>query len=64
MKVIERLSNSMILELSEPEVEIIHAALNEVCNGIDVPEFHARIGAGVGEVRKLLFSLGSLLPGL
>ena len=33
------------VQFSLDELLVVSNALNEVCNGIDVPEFHARIGA-------------------
>lgn len=40
--------------LSKTELRMINNALNEVCHGIDVPEFSTRMGADKREVLKLL----------
>jgi hypothetical protein len=40
---------------------IVNAALNEVCNGIEVFEFDARIGADRERVAALLKEVGQLL---
>lgn len=48
--------------LSETELMIILAALNEVCNGVDIDdfEFTARIGAEREEARSVLGRVESL----
>jgi hypothetical protein len=61
MKLISACRGSVQLELSDDELLIIHNSLNEVCNGIDLPEFHARIGAFPDQVRHLLSSVGSIV---
>ena len=33
------------LTIDENELLILNSALNEICNGISVPEFETRIGA-------------------
>lgn len=38
------------MELSRAEVYIIYSALNEICNGIEIPEFELRIGYPLDEV--------------
>mgnify|MGYP003583056498 CR=1 FL=1 len=47
--------------LSKADLLIIHAALNEICNGIDVFEFETRIGATVEQALKLMGRVGRLL---
>ena len=47
--------------LSYNELLIIKNALNEICNGIEVPEFHARIGASLNEVQLVLDAIGSII---
>jgi hypothetical protein len=42
------------LKLSRSELLILHNALNEVINGIEVPEFSTRMGAEVLEVESLI----------
>ena len=49
------------VELSRTEVMILNSALNEVCNGIEVPEFETRMGADIMEVRQLLTEMKALL---
>ena len=47
--------------VSREELLIVNAALNEVCNGIEVFEFETRIGADRERVASLLKEIGLLL---
>jgi hypothetical protein len=47
------------LKLSPDEVRILHQALNEVCHGLDIPEFHPRLGAHKSEVLDLMKKLAT-----
>ena len=49
------------VQFSLDELLVVSNALNEVCNGIDVPEFHARIGASPDEAQRLLERLGEII---
>jgi hypothetical protein len=49
------------IAISREEPLIVDAALNEVCNGIEVFEFDARIGADRERVAALLKEVGQLL---
>lgn len=60
MRIIERIGSDFHLDITGDELGIIQAALNEVCNGIDVQEFETRLGASLDEVRSLLSLVGSL----
>jgi len=42
------------VELTPDELLIITNALNEVCNGLEMPEFSTRIGADRAEALELL----------
>jgi hypothetical protein len=46
------------------ELLIINNALNEVCNGIDVPEFETRMGVTLAQVQLLLSSVQRVLDEL
>jgi hypothetical protein len=48
--------------LTVEELRIINNALNEVCHGIDVPEFATRMGASLPEVKALLDRIHAMLP--
>jgi hypothetical protein len=49
------------IRLSLEEIRIINNALNEVCHGIEVPEFQTRIGAERGAVEELLRQVEEIL---
>jgi hypothetical protein len=50
------------LPVTDQELRILNNALNEVCHGIDVPEFATRMGATRDEVRALLDRIHAMLP--
>ncbi len=50
-----------IVGLSDREVILLANALNEICNGIEVPEFETRIGATMPEAKVLLSRMKELL---
>jgi hypothetical protein len=50
-----------ILEFSLEELFILNNALNEVCNGMRVPEFATRMGAELDEVDDLLDQIHSII---
>ncbi len=54
MKAIKSGPGSFIIEFSQAELGVINNALNEVCSGIDIPEFQTRMGSSIDEVRELL----------
>ncbi|MBL8713736.1 MAG: hypothetical protein JNM12_12620 [Alphaproteobacteria bacterium] len=47
--------------MTHEELLILTAALNEICNGIDIFEFQTRIGSDRERVVRLLKEMGSLL---
>lgn len=61
MEVIDSTSERSRIGVSRDELLIVNAALNEVCNGIEVFEFETRIGADRERVAALLKEIGSLL---
>lgn len=58
MTLVDVREQDVTVQLSAEEVSIINNALNEVCHGIDIPEFRARIGAVPGRVRSLRRDIG------
>lgn len=62
MKLLKRDGTAYTVELSEAELMLLNNALNEVCNGIEVAEFHSRLGATENEAQALLKRINSLLP--
>ena len=61
MELIGTNSDMSQVSMSRDELLIISAALNEICNGIEVFEFETRIGATRDRVGALLKQLKSLL---
>jgi Asp-tRNA(Asn)/Glu-tRNA(Gln) amidotransferase C subunit len=49
------------IDISEDEIQIVHAALNEICNGIELFEFETRIGAPRDRVATLQREFRALL---
>ncbi|MCU1718749.1 hypothetical protein [Pseudomonas sp. 5P_3.1_Bac2] len=49
------------VSFSRDELLVLNAALNEICNGVDVFEFETRIGADREFVTGLLQGIGSVL---
>ena len=47
-------TDTATVEVDQEECRIIAQALNEVCNGIDLPEFSTRLGAEREDVLRLL----------
>jgi hypothetical protein len=60
VKEIETTATAARVELTSAEVMLINNALNEVCNGIDIPEFSTRLGATIAEARALLQQMHDL----
>ena len=61
MEVLRRDREAAEIRLTRGELAIINNALNEICHGIDLPEFATRIGAGRAEAERLLGAVGALL---
>lgn len=61
MEIIDTSVEGSRVGLTREELLIVNAALNEVCNGIEVFEFETRIGANRERVSALLVEIGSLL---
>lgn len=61
MKIVKTAGEHVQVSLSRDDLMIINAALNEVCNGIDVFEFSTRMGADRSQVAALLKEVGTLI---
>jgi hypothetical protein len=61
MNVLNIVDQNAQFSMSYEELLILHSALNEVCNGIDIFEFDTRIGATKEQVNILLKQIGSAL---
>lgn len=64
MDVISVAGKQAQLTLGENELLILNSALNEICNGISVPEFETRIGASKEEACTLLSQIGCILDNM
>lgn len=58
---LKRIAEDAEIELSHDELLVLNAALNEVCNGIDMFEFETRIGAPRANVERLLAEIQAAL---
>lgn len=61
MKLIEIVDAEINISLSLEEMLVVNAALNEICNGIEVFEFETRIGKTREWVADLLEEVGNIL---
>jgi len=60
MKLKELNASGAWVFLTEDELLMVSNALNEVCNGLDVPEFATRMGGEREEALSLLKNISSL----
>ncbi|MBY3095460.1 hypothetical protein HFO15_33700 [Rhizobium laguerreae] len=51
----------LMISTNMEELRILHAALNEICHGIEIFEFETRIGASLEEVKGVMRSLDEIL---
>jgi hypothetical protein len=61
VEVLEVGRDQVRLSLAAGELLLLNNALNEVLNGIDVPEFDTRLGSSRENAQKLLAALTALL---
>ena len=61
MDVIDSSRDRVNIFMSRDELLVLNAALNEICNGLDVFEFETRIGASRDFVNGLLREICSVL---
>ena len=54
----------VVLDLSRNEMILLNNALNEVCHGLDLPDFSTRLGAERGELESLLSQMSKVLDGM
>ncbi|MEG5560780.1 hypothetical protein [Enterobacter roggenkampii] len=64
MDVISLAGKQAQLTIDENELLILNSVLNEICNGISVPEFETRIGASKEDVCALLNDIGHILANM
>lgn len=61
MQIVKLEGRSAVVEINESELLVLHASLNEVCNGIDVQAFDTRIGSSKESVADLLVEIGGIM---
>ena len=54
----------VVLDLSRNEMILLNNALNEVCHGLDLPDFSTRLGAERGELEALLRQINGAFEGM
>jgi hypothetical protein len=64
MELIRVEQGEAIVRVELQELLIMNNALNEVCNGIDVPEFETRMGVSLAQVVSLLSNVQLMLSEL
>lgn len=64
MQVRESDRSRVVVELSHNELILLNNALNEVCNGLDLPDFATRLGAGKDELEALRRQIDGALVGM
>ena len=64
MRIRESTESHIVLELSRNELILVHNALNEVCHGLDLPDFSTRLGAGLDELEALLHQATAALDSM
>ena len=61
MELVKLEGRGAVVTLNESELLVLNAALNEVCNGINVQEFDTRIGSSKESVANLLGKISRVL---
>jgi hypothetical protein len=61
MELIQAGQDEVIVRVSRQDLHTVNNALNEVCNGIDVPEFETRMGVTPEQAKSLLSSVHLIL---
>lgn len=64
MKIEKTPESAFVIRISAEELVIFNNALNEVCNGLPLRYFEARVGAPLSGVSALLKEVGVALDGL
>jgi hypothetical protein len=64
MKMLKNQMGTAIIELQADELVILSNALNEVCNGLEIPELSTRMGAELSEISALQEQITSVLDGM
>ena len=60
MEILEHLKGKAVIRFSNDELIILNNALNEICNGVDIPQFETRVGYPRERVEALLEQINSV----
>ncbi|WP_119302206.1 hypothetical protein [Dongia deserti] len=61
MKIDRDGSGGFTLHANSDELLIINNALNEICHGLPISDFEARIGRPLNEAQSILMQVGKVL---
>ena len=61
MQVYQTTKSSASVSLTGAELVLLNNALNEVLNGLDIPEFDTRLGVSRQEAEELLHQISLIL---
>ncbi len=64
MQVRESEGEHIVLDLTHNELILLNNALNEVCHGLDLPDFSTRLGAERDELEALRLQIDGALKGM
>ncbi|HEY7315879.1 MAG TPA: hypothetical protein VH643_41500 [Gemmataceae bacterium] len=64
MQVQKSNQSNILLNLTHNELILLNNALNEVCHGLDIPEFSTRLGASWDELEALRREINAALEGM
>ena len=60
MEILERSKGKAVISFSNDELVILNNALNEICNGVDIPQFETRVGYPRERVEALFEQINSV----
>jgi len=62
MEILERSKGKAVISFFNDELVILNNALNEICNGVDIPQFETRVGYPRERVEALFEHINSVNP--
>jgi len=60
MEILERSKGKAVISFFNDELVILNNALNEICNGVDIPQFETRVGYPRERVEALFEQINSV----
>jgi hypothetical protein len=61
MKIERTATGTFLLHANADEMLLLNNAINEICHGLEVPEFEIRIGVSLAEAQSVLREIGKAL---